>query len=135
MAEILEKSVTYQNNMALSVPTTTETSVLVSPKVPVPVQTGLIHIRAWVQWTTGTGTTAATVRIREGSGLSGTLVNQQVQQSIGAAAGGIEGFVTEATVAVQNVDTVQYTLSIAQSGATGNGTVQQAALEVEVLNG
>lgn len=135
MAEVLEKSVTYQSNMGLNVPTTSETQVLVSPKVPVPTQTALISVRVWLALTTGTGTAAIGIRIREGSGLSGQAINQVFSQSIGAAAGNIEGFVHQATQEVRNVESVQYTLAIAQTAATGNGTVQTAAIEVEVLNG
>jgi hypothetical protein len=133
MPEVAEKSVSVVG--AVTIPTTTETGVIVSPLVKVPLATCFVAIKAWAQLTTGTATTAVTPRIREGSGVTGALVGGANAETLKAAAGSIEPFRIEVGLPKQNVESVQFTFTLQQAGATGNGTVQQAAIEVEVLNG
>lgn len=136
MGRVLEKAVRWEadDTLPTPIPATDETVIFASPTLTVPTHNARINVRAWICWTTGTGTTAAIVRLREGNGLSGAIVNQAVVQSLVVAAGLIDAMWTQAAVEVANVQSVQYTLTIAQVGATANGLLNAAALEVEVLN-
>lgn len=134
MAEVLEKQVNYSGtNVTLT--TTSETLILASGPVKVPAQTCLVHVRAWAQLTTGAATTTVTPRIRRNVGVAGAVVGEANAETLKAAAAGTEPFVVEATEGRSNEDTVEYSLTLAQASATGNGTVLQAAIEVEVLSG
>jgi hypothetical protein len=134
MAEVLEKQVaTTTSNVTLT--TTGETVIISSGAVKVPSQTCLVHVRAWAQLTTGTGTTAVTPRIRRNTTTSGTLVSEANAETLKAAAGGTEPFMVEATERRSDQDTVEYSLTLQQTGASGDGTGLQAAIEVEILSG
>jgi len=134
MADIAEKGVTSRTtNVTLT--TTTETAIVTSPLVPVPLATALIVIRAWVQLTTGAGTTGVTVRIRRGSDTTGTLVGEANVETAKAVAGSTEPFSITVSEARQDLHMAEYTLTLQQAAATADGTALQATIEVEVLNG
>jgi hypothetical protein len=134
MAEVLEKQVAYS---ATDVPVTTtdETLIISSGPVKVPSQTCLVHVRAWAQHSTGTGTTHVTTRIRRGASVSGTLVGEANAEAVKATAPALEPFSIEVTERRSNEDTVEYSLTLQQTNATGNGAVAQATIEVEILSG
>jgi len=134
MPELVEKAVaTTTTNVTLT--TTAETVIVSSGRVPVPHHTCLVHIRAWAQLTTGAGTTAVTPRIRRGTNTTGTLVGEANAETIKVTAGGTEPFGVEAIERRSNQESVEYSLTLEQTGATGNGTALQAAIEVEILGG
>jgi len=134
MPELLEKAVaTTTTNLTLT--TTAETVIVSSGRVPVPSHTCLVHIRAWAQLTTGAGTTAVTPRIRRGTTATGTLVGEGNAETVKVTAGGTEPFKMETTEQRSNEESVEYSLTLEQTGATGNGTALQAAIEVEILSG
>jgi hypothetical protein len=134
MPELLEKALKTRL-AALAVPTTTETAFLVSAAVKVPTQTCLVHVRVWAQLTTGAGTTAVTPRIRRSGAVTGDLVGVAIPETLKAAAGGTEPFVVEAIEERADMDMVQYVATLQQANATGDGSVLQAAIEVEILGG
>lgn len=134
MPELEEKAVST-TLVGATLVTTTETVVVSSGPVKVPMATCLVHIRAWVQLLTGAGTTAVTARIRRGTTTGGALVGIGNAEALKATAGAIEPFVIEVTEQRQNMDVVEYSLTLQQTSATGNGTVGQAAIEVEILGG
>ncbi len=134
MAELLEKVVATAT-ADVTVTLTTETVILASGPAKIPTQTALVKVRAWCQFTTGTGATTVTPRLRRGNSAAGALVGEANAETLKAAAGGTEPFVMEAIEGRSNEDTVEYCLTLQQAGATGNGTVLQAAIAVEVLSG
>ncbi len=134
MPELLEKAA-LTSVANVTVTTTTETVAIGSGRVQVPTVTAKIHIKAWCQLTLGTGTTTVTPRIRQGAGITGTLLGEATAEAIKTAAGSSEPFVLEATESVQDVESVEYAFTVQQAGASANGTVVQAGIEVEVLNG
>lgn len=112
--------------------TTAETSIITSDAVYLPTRTAVVVIVAVAQLTTGAATTTVTPRIRKGSGTGGTVLNDAVAEAVKAAAGSSEPFIAFALESVANEDTVQYSLTLAQAAATGNGTATQAAIVVFV---
>jgi len=134
MPEVTEKQVNY-SAANVTVTTTTETVAVSSGPVKVPTQTCLVHIRAWAVLTLGIGTTAVTPRIRRGTSTGGTLVSEGNSEAIKTAAGSSEPFHMEVTERRSNEESVEYSLTLQQTGATANGTVLEASIEVEILNG
>jgi len=134
MPELEEKQVNYSpTNVTLT--TTTETVVVSSGPVKVSRHTCLVHVRAWAQLTTGAATSAVTPRIRRGTANSGQLLSEANAEEIKIIPGSIEPFVIEGIEERSNMDTVEYSLTLQQASATGNGTVLQALIEVEILGG
>lgn len=134
MSEVLEKQVKYSSaNIAVS--TTDEVGLMGSGDVPVGVQTCLVHIRAWCQMTSGTGTTGITARLRRGEAGNNVVVGEANGVTLAATAGGNEQVVVEAVERRENVGSVSYDFSVQQAGATGNGTFLQGLIEVEILTG
>lgn len=135
MAEVLEKDVTYDRLGAITVPGSTETLVLTSGRVIVPTATAKAHVRAWMQIVTSINTTHLILRIRRGTGLTGTIISSPEQENIAVTAGDMTHLSMEATDEVSGVESVQYVATIQEIGATGNGTTKQACIAVELLNG
>jgi hypothetical protein len=133
MPNVEEKAVTA-GLTNVTVTTTSETQIGTA-RVTVPLATARILAKAWYVLTTGTATTTITTRIRRGIGLTGAVLNDAVAEAVKAAAGSSESCLAGAIVDVQDQDFVEVTLSTQQAAATGNGTVTEFVLEVEVLNG
>jgi len=134
MPELEEKAVNYSGT-DVTVTTTTETVIISSGPVKVARQTCLVVVKAWAQLTTGTATTTVTPRIRRGTAITGALVSEANPETLKAAAAGTEPFMVQGTEERSNVDTVEYSLTLAQASATGNGTALEAMIEVEILGG
>lgn len=134
MPDIVEKIVNF-SQADVSVPTTTETVAIASGPVTVPFETARILITARCQLTLGTGTTGVTPRIRKGSGVTGAVVGDAILEAIKTAAGSTEQFTLTVSESVQDVANVEYAFTVQQTAASANGTVAQASIEVEVLNG
>lgn len=113
--------------------TTTEAVVISSTPVPLPSARHQVVIFAWSQLTTGAGTTAVTPRIRRGTTVSGTVVGDEIAEEVKAAAGSNEPHFIMASEERSGEATVEYSLTLDQTGATGNGTVLQAGIIVLVL--
>lgn len=134
MSQLVEKSVSEQ---AASVATVTSEEVVIatSPKVVVPMHTARILVKFWLAFASGANATVAAARIRRGATIAGTqlrLFTNSLTADQDAIALTMEGSFTET---VANVDTVQYTLTMAFTNATGAGTIDGGIIEVDVLNG
>lgn len=110
--------------------TTSETVIVSSGPATAPRQTINVCVFAWAQLTTGTGTTAVTPRIRRGTTTSGTLVGEANAEQVKAAAGSTEPLVVFTCEDRASVATVDYSLTLQQTGATANGTALQAGILV-----
>lgn len=134
MAELLEKvAATTVTNVTVT--TTTEAVAISSGPVKVPYATCRVAIKGWCQLTTGTATTTVAAAIRRGTAITGALVGEANATEVKAAAGSTEEFIIMVSEDRATVDTVEYSLTVLQASATGNGTVLQASIEVEILNG
>lgn len=91
-----------------------------------------VGLRGSVRVTTGTNTTATTLRIRRDS-LTGTLVGEATPEQVEAAAGSTEGhdIYAEESSPGEFIGRT-YVLTVEQTGATANGSVVNASLECEV---
>lgn len=132
MADVQEAEVNFSaTNVTLT--TTTETLIISAARVAAVRQTVRALILAVAQLTTGAATTTVTPRIRRGALVTDPLVGEANAVTIGAAAGSTEqffGFAFEELVAAGDV---QYSLTLQQAAATGNGTVLAAAILVLLL--
>lgn len=134
MAEILEKDVTY-NTAGVAVVTTTETILATSPQIKVPVQTARVLVKGFCLINPGTGATALNFALRRGTAVTGTRIDNNLTRGLAGAAGTVEEAAVQALDSVNNVESVQYVLTCKQTAATGNASVDEAVIEVEVLNG
>ena len=117
----------------VTVTTTTEKVAISSGPVRVPTHTARFAIVAWCQLTTGTGTTGVTIAIRRGTGITGTLVNEANVETIKTTAGSTEVMFSMAEDEQVNLESAEYSLTVKQAGASGNGTILQAGIQVLVL--
>ena len=134
MPKLLGKAVTGQTaDVALT--GGAETVVMTSARVPVRVATCLVHIRAWGQWTLGGGANGYRGRIYRGTAAVGSVVGEVNPVVVNSAEGSTETGMVEAVASRRDVAGVEYSLSIEQVSACGNGSFLQGAMEVEVLSG
>lgn len=115
--------------------TTAETSVISCPAVSVPFQTARVIVKGWGIVTTGTDTTTLTVRVRRGTTATGTNLSAADATTIYSAAGSTQMVEVYVVDTVANANKVQYNWTIEQAGASANGTVLQAWIECDVING
>ncbi len=114
----------------VTITTTTEKAIISSNVMAQERQTANYLIKAWAQVTTGTSITGMTAKIRRGTTITDTLVNEANIITVGAAAGSNEVFTAWAMETLADVASVQYTLCLLQTAADGNGTVLQSGIEV-----
>lgn len=82
--------------------------------------------------TTGTNTTAVTLRVRRDS-VSGAVVGESVPDAVSAAAGSVETHqIVVADGTLGEFGSGTFVLTAAQTGASANGTVSQCSLRCEV---
>jgi len=117
---------------AVTLTTTTEAVVITAPAVTVARPNAEVCIVAYAELTTGADTTAVVARIRRGASVSGTLVSEENEQNVKAAAASIEPFTSMVCEPRSGVDSVIYSLTLDQVGATGNGSSIYAAILVLV---
>lgn len=117
---------------AVTVTTTSETAAVVTPALPVSppgAATGIV-IRGNINFTAGTGATFVTIRVRQGSGTGGTAVYTGTPVTVVAAA--VYDLAFEA-IDTSLVPASQYTVTVTQTAASGNGTVNQAEIETDLV--
>lgn len=82
--------------------------------------------------TAGTGTTAVTVRVRAGTTLSGALIGNAVVHTLAAAA--LANIPFEAIDPTLIQAGAQYVVTVQQTAATANGSVNQATISTEPIS-
>jgi len=122
-----QQSITATTTTDTTVTTTTETVVATLSGLSTPRKRD-ITLSGWAQMTTGTNTTGLTVRIRRGTGITGTLVGEANIEQIEAAAGSIEGIDITALDLGIDMSNGTYVLTIQQTAASADGSCVQAAL-------
>jgi len=122
------KSVTSATNVTLT--TTTETVIVTSDPIHLTYPSQRFIIIAYVQLTTGAGTTTVTPRIRRTALVGGALVGEANAETIKVTAGGTEPFFIMVSEERTGVESVVYSLTLAQASATGDGTALQATILV-----
>lgn len=122
----------YENQLSgtVNIVTTTETVALVTPPVSTTFAGDQIDIEGMINVTAGTGTTACTLRVRRGNGITGTVV--RVADTDTLAAGSSESFPLQCVDTPGDVAGQVYSLTVQQTGATANGTINGASSCVTV---
>jgi len=113
----------------VTITTTTENVACSSPVVQTPRGEANVVVACYMQITTGTMTTHVIPRIRRGTAITGTLISEENNVSIGAAAGGTED---SAVMASEDraATNVQYSCTMDQVAADGDGSVIYSAILV-----
>lgn len=112
--------------------TTAETVVCTLSTVTTDKPGQTINLRGLFTLVTGTNTTALTIRIREDS-LTGTVVGEAPVDAVEAAAGSVETHEVYAEHAIgTEVQNKTYVLTVAQTGASANGSVTSASLVADI---
>ena len=119
----------------INIPTTTETIAAQGLAVTCPNPNGKAVIRAWVELSVGAGTTAITLTVYAGNAIGGRVVGTRQPEAGDFTPGSAATFDLEFIDPFNNVSGVQYCVSVQQTGATGNGTVQNALISTMVLSG
>lgn len=122
----------YSNSTITDVPvvTTNETVALVSVGVSQSVDGESVTIEGSVRLLTGTGTTAVTLRVREGNGITGTVVGETIPLTVGAAINQPIPF--GFTYNPASIANMLYSVTVQQTAASANGTVTSASMAVSV---
>ncbi len=110
--------------------TTAETVLLTAPAITPPYDATQILIMAWAQLTTGVATTTVTPRIRRGTAITDPVVGEANAENVKAAAGSTEPFMIMVVETLGARAQVQYSFTLQQAAATGNGTALQGAILV-----
>jgi hypothetical protein len=117
-----------------SLVTTAETAAATSSLVPEQNPSGQgVRISGVVNVTAGTATTAVQVRVRAGSGVTGTLIGNALTHTLAAGASASIPFDALDTTTVSAG--LQYTVTVQQVAATGNGSVNQANISTTPVSG
>lgn len=100
-----------------------------------------LEVSGYVNITAGTGTTAVVIRIRRGNGLGGVVVGISNTHTLAAGATASIPILAQDAVPIttpavtptgaDSAPANQYTLTVAQTGGTGAGTVNYATLSIE----
>lgn len=109
--------------------TTAETLVLTSGAMPYNAPGGQgVLVSGTVSGATGAGTTSVQLRVYRGTSISGTQVGGTLQEASGASSFYSHDFNFLDTAPGSSA---QYTMSVQQVGATGNGTATVASIVIE----
>lgn len=132
MSDVQEASVAVSTTNVTLV-TTAETVILSAPRIAVPRQSVFALVLAYAQLTTGAAATTVTKRIRRGTTTAAALVGEANAEEVTVAAGGTQQLLAIAGEELAILADVEYSLTLEQAAATGNGTALQAAILVLLL--
>lgn len=111
-----------------SIVTTAETAAITSDGFTPPTDGSKLIISGVINITTGASVTGAVIRVRRGVGVAGVLVGETEPHNIGAAVTDDVSYqVTDSPGAVAGQ---QYTATVVQTAATGNGIINNASINV-----
>lgn len=107
-----------------------ETAILASTVVT-SMSSRPVRIRTTINILAGTTATAVVVRCRQGNGVGGTLVGAALTVTLAAGnTGQFTAVFRDTTGYLTQQAGGQYTITIAETGATANGTVNDIDIEV-----
>lgn len=124
--------VAYPTQVAAAVAITTTTEKVAATTTPISTDgtNQTVNIDASGEVTTGTGTTSIQIRVRRGTGITGTQVG--TTQNITTTAGSLYPFSVQQGDTPGEVAAQQYVVTVQQVGASANGTIDQAAIQAVV---
>jgi hypothetical protein len=115
-----------------TVVTTTETTAVSTNAVRGPYENCKVSVKAQINITTGTGVTAVVARIRRNASNENVIV--QVMNIAAGASTNVTATIMGADAVPDGRDCI-YSVTVVQSAATGNGTIQAANIEALVISG
>jgi hypothetical protein len=133
MPNIIQKTVGVGSAIVLV--TVAETLVAYSGQAKVTFPTMRAITLGWLQIVYGAGTTGIILRIRRGNGVAGAVVAGGNTETAGVAAAAVADLSLKFSEQLIGQDFADYSLTAQQVAAGGNGTVNLAQLEAELLNG
>lgn len=126
------RRVSTYNTVDTTLVTTAETVVATLSTVSTNKPGQTVNLRGVFTLTTGTNTTALTIRVRADS-LTGSIIGEAPVDAVEAAAGSVETHdIYVEDPAPGEVQNKTYVLTVAQTGASANGTVSSASLVAEI---
>lgn len=124
----MAREVTNYVTADTTIVTTAETAAVTSDPYTPSVDGAKLTIAGVINISTGTAVTGVVVRVRRGVGTAGALVGETEPHNIGASiTDDISYSVTDVPGAVAGQ---QYTATVVQTAATGNGTINNASINV-----
>ncbi len=132
MSSVLQMQQGLAQSTPITVTTTTETLVAYTGRVEANLPTLRSIIECWLSITTGTGVTALVLNIRRGNGITGAIVatctvfntaSQLVEHNL---------YFSEQLL---NVEFADYSFTVTQTGATGNGSITNGIITCTQING
>lgn len=123
----------YYNSVAgtVTVGTTVETVIAVSPAISSPFPNVQVAIECSFEFTTGVGATSIIVRVRRDS-LTGTIVYQSLSWPVAASANLPRPAIQTTDSLALDVASQLWVVTVTQAAATGNGTAQKIFTRVTV---
>lgn len=112
-----------------------ETLVLTGNALPVNSSSVKAVARAWVALQVGKGTDAIVLKLYSGAQLGGDLVGLQEWGEGTYSIGQVGEFSIEFIDLLEQAAHAQYSLSVTQKGASGDGQVLSALIDTKVLSG
>jgi hypothetical protein len=116
----------------LAIVTTTETVVATVTVAATPNASARVKLHGALTITLGASTTAVTLRIRRGNGITGTVVGEANPDQIETAAGSTEDHDVTYEDFPGEVAGQVYSLTVQQTAASANGSVLSAYIDAEV---
>lgn len=115
-----------------NVVTTAETAIgTVGPvNVNAPVGQGIL-VEGTFNFTAGTAATAVTVRIRAGAGTGGAILATHTFTVVAGTQYSLSANYLDPSIIGAGATTATYTVTVQQTAATGNGTVNNATVAAE----
>ncbi len=132
MSDILQKQAGLAAGTPITITTTTETLIAYSNRNVCNLQTVRSIVKGWLAITTGTGVTALVLQFRRGNGITGASI---FSQSIAAAASTSMQHTIKFAESLNNIEYADYSFTVTQTGATGNGSITNGLIETEQING
>lgn len=112
-----------------TITTTTETVAATLSGLSTPAADSDVVLSGTVQVTAGTGTTALVVRVRRGTDATGTLIGEAETDT--TTAGNLIAIAIQVRDTPGEVSNQSYVITVQQTGASGNGTISNAALKAD----
>lgn len=125
-----DRTFSVSNTATTTLVTTAETVVATLSGISTRNASEQVNFRSRAEISWGTGTTSGVVRIRRGTGITGTLVSTQPLLTV--AAGNVSGNDPVAIDTPGEVANQSYVLTVQQTAATGNGSVTLGQLQATI---
>jgi hypothetical protein len=132
MSAITQKQIGIGQGVLM--PTGTEVVIAYTGRCEANLPTLRAIVKGWVQFTTGAAATGLTLRMRRGNGVTGPIIGGTTP-TIPYNANFTGDTTLIFTETLQNVEYADYSFTVQQQGAAGNGTALLGSIEVELING